>query len=262
MDTLPFVFSGHGVNHGSCTSDNIITTVIHHHPSVSTTIIAREVLAEQQGQFLVTDALVLDIVHRHSPCSASLLPLPASSPLPISPPISLRYYKTDFQVGQTQERSVRGCITCDLPKKDGQFREDRDILLLSASHTQLHNSLAPSSTTTPHPAPQQPYTQLHAKPTPSSMTTPHPAPQQPHTQLHNPTPSCTATPHPAPQQPHTQLHSNPTPSSTATQLHDNTHPVVFLCQQAKEEAALSTKMRWSLDCINLTSASKLITCTW
>jgi len=40
-----YVFSGHGVNHGSCTSD--ITTVIHHHLSVSTTIIAREVLAER-----------------------------------------------------------------------------------------------------------------------------------------------------------------------------------------------------------------------
>ena len=145
----------------------------------------------------MTDALVLDIVHRHLPCSASFLPLPASSPLPISPPISLRYYKTDFQVGQTQERSVRDCITCDLPQKDGQFHEDRDILLLSASHTQLHNNLTPSSTTTPHPAPQQPHT-----------------------------------------------------SSTATQLHDNTRPVVFLCQQAKEEAELPTKMRRSLDCIN------------
>ena len=80
-----YVFSGHGVNHGSCTSDNIITAVIHHHPSVSTTIIAREVLAEQQGQFLVTDALLLDIVQTFtlfcfsspSPC---LFPPPHLSP--------------------------------------------------------------------------------------------------------------------------------------------------------------------------------------
>ena len=41
-----YVFSGHGVNHGSCTSENIITTVIHHHPSVFATITAREVAAE------------------------------------------------------------------------------------------------------------------------------------------------------------------------------------------------------------------------
>ena len=30
-----YVFSGHGVNHGSCTSDNIITTVIHQFPPPS-----------------------------------------------------------------------------------------------------------------------------------------------------------------------------------------------------------------------------------
>ena len=41
-----YVFSGHGVNHGNCTSENIITTVIHHHPSVFATITAREVAAE------------------------------------------------------------------------------------------------------------------------------------------------------------------------------------------------------------------------
>ena len=63
-----YVFSGHGVNPGSCTNDNInTTTVISHHPLPSSP--ARKVVIEQWGQFLVKDASVLDICHRHSTCS-------------------------------------------------------------------------------------------------------------------------------------------------------------------------------------------------
>ena len=54
----------------------------HHHHQSSPTITAGKVVEEHWGQFLVKDALVLDIVHRHSTCSASLLPHPALPHLP------------------------------------------------------------------------------------------------------------------------------------------------------------------------------------
>ena len=54
----------------------------HHHHQSSPTITAGKVVEEHWGQFLVKDALVLDMVHRHSTCSASLLPHPALPHLP------------------------------------------------------------------------------------------------------------------------------------------------------------------------------------
>ena len=54
----------------------------HHHHQSSPTITAGKVVEEHWGQFLVKDALLMDIVHRHSTCSASLLPPPALPHLP------------------------------------------------------------------------------------------------------------------------------------------------------------------------------------
>ena len=141
------------------------------------------------------------------------------------------------------------------------------------THTQLHNNPTPSSMTNPHPASRQYHTQFHDNPTPSSTGTPHPAPQQPHTQLHsnphtqlhnNPTPSSTATPHPAPQQPHTQLHSNPTPAPLQPSSM-TTHAQMFFSVN-RPRRRLSCRPRcggaWTVSTLALTSASKLITCTW
>ena len=111
------VFSGHGVNHGSCTNDNINTiTVISHHPLPSSP--ARKVVVEQWGQFLVKDASVLDICHRHSTCSLlSFLCLP-HFPHPLCKRClknQIKKKKIKIKIDQKNNKSSKNtCLPCRL----------------------------------------------------------------------------------------------------------------------------------------------------
>ena len=134
-------------------------------PSVIATITAGKVVEEHWGQFLVKDALVLDIVHRHSTCSASLLPPPALPHLPAALQLSDVTRQTSkygrhrkdpdhcFQPSQERRgfkrtgtsyycRELDGFVSCGL-----LWAQPTPTSM--TTHTQLHKS---STTTTPSSA--------------------------------------------------------------------------------------------------------------
>ena len=137
----------------------------HHHHQSSPTITAGKVVEEHWGQFLVKDALVLDIVHRHSTCSASLLPPPALPHLPAALQLSDVTRQTSkygrhrkdpdhcFQPSQERRgfkrmgtsyycRELDGFVSCGL-----LWAQPTPTSM--TTHTQLHKS---STTTTPSSA--------------------------------------------------------------------------------------------------------------